>query len=393
MTELPLQPPADPSPRSETFAAIRIQQPIGDIYVCTMSHKIIQKITHFDVRRVLRDSRDVERYLGIQRPLKESRVTEIKKYVTYRDATFPSSIILSVDDAYAQYDEKKREIILSNMKQGDKKPSIAFSNLCRVIDGQHRIAGLEGFDKETFEVPVSLFIGSDISDQAYVFATVNLQQNKVNRSLAFDLFELAKTRSPSKTCHNIAVALDQTKGSPLYRRIKRLGVATEGREKAEETITQATFVTALLPYISADPQGDRDLLLRGKSLPPTPLSDIKKFCLRELFRTERDIEIGRIIEQYFQAVSSRWPHAWKTGGKGLILNRTNGFQALMSIFGKAYNYFEKPGALISSESYLTLFKKVNVKDDHFNVDNFKPGTSGESGLRKLFLEKMGLDNP
>lgn len=392
MTKTITEPPADPSPISKTFPAVRIRQPIGDMYVCTMTHDVIQKITFFDVRRVLQEFRDVERYLGIQRPLRDNRVDEIKKYVNYRDATFPGSIILAVDDSYAQYNEKKREITISNMKEGDVKPSIAFSYLCRVLDGQHRIAGLAGFTGKVFEVPVSLFVGSDIADQAYVFATVNLQQNKVNKSLAFDLFELAKTRSPAKTCHNIAVALDQTSGSPFYRRIKRLGVATAGRAHAEETITQATFVSALLPYISKDPAGDRDILLRGKSPSPASEADALKLCLRDLFLSGHDKEIGKILEQYFVAVAERWPVAWSVGGKGLILNRTNGFQALMSIFGRLYNSFNRPSQLVSSAQYLSRLKQVDVDDNYFNVDNFKPGTSGESGLKRLFVTKLKLGN-
>ena len=62
-----------------------------------------------------------------------------------------------------------------------------------------------------FDILVSLFVGSDIADQAHVFATVNLEQTKVGKSLAIDLFELARTRSPIKTCHNVAVALDTTR--------------------------------------------------------------------------------------------------------------------------------------------------------------------------------------
>ena len=106
-------------------------------------------------------------------------------------------------------------------------------------------------------------MGTDIAEQAQIFSTVNLEQTKVNRSLAYDLFALAKSRSPQKTCHNVVVALDQDKTSPFYQRIKRLGANTEGRYG--ETITQATFVEALQKYISADPKGDRDVLLRGKS--------------------------------------------------------------------------------------------------------------------------------
>lgn len=388
---LPLPLPVDDAKISQTFPAIRIKQPIGDIYVCTMDHNILQRITFFDVRRTLRESRDFERYLGIQRPVNEKRIADLSKYVNFRDATFPSSVILAVEEEYATYDEAKHQIVLSNTKRGEKKPSVAFRNLCRVLDGQHRIAGLESFTGINFEMPVSLFVGSDISDQAYVFATVNLEQNKVNKSLAYDLYELAKSRSPVKTCHNIAVQLDREKNSPFFHRIKRLGVTTEGRNSFEETIAQATFVEALVPYISNEPKLDRDLLLRGAKLSKPDVKEEARLCLRNLFIQEEDVKIGKIVEQYFIAVSSRWPKAWNSGGKGFILNRTNGFRALMKVFGKAYNFVANPGDYVPAAKYGTLFDLVKVKDDYFNVNNFKPGSSGEADLRRLFEVSMGLD--
>ena len=68
-----------------------------------------------------------------------------------------------------------------------------------MIDGQHRIAGLYKYEGEVgFDINVTIFVGTDIADQAQIFSTVNLEQTKVNRSLAYDLFALAHSRSPKK---------------------------------------------------------------------------------------------------------------------------------------------------------------------------------------------------
>src|SRR5689334_4192280 len=221
--------PVDKDVVVKKIRAFKARQPIGDIFFAKIDSILIQQMTWFDVRRRIQKERDVEKYLGIQRPLNGRRVDDLKQYVNFIDATFPTSIILAVESDYVSYDERRQELTFSNTRRGNEKPDIAFRNLFRVIDGQHRIAGLEGFTGESFDVLVSIFVGSDIADQAHVFATVNLEQTKVSKSLAIDLFELARTRSPIKTCHNIAIALDTTKGSPFWHRIKRLGVATEGR--------------------------------------------------------------------------------------------------------------------------------------------------------------------
>lgn len=378
--------PADEAVIEHTFNAVRVRQPIGDIIVGSIDAELIQKITFFDVRRVLKEERDIERYLGIQRPLIEKRVTELRKYVNFLDATFPTSIIVAVDSDYARYDSENFLMTLSNTKPGDDGPSIAIRSLCRVIDGQHRIEGLRGFEGECFEVPVSVFVGSDIADQAYVFATVNLEQTKVNKSLALDLYDLAKTRSPYKTCHNIAVALDTKEGSPFYRRIKRLGVTTEGR--VGELLAQATVVNGIIDYISEDPKIDRDQLLRGKALERAFGDENEKRCFRNLFIDGEDVKIGKIIEQYFLAVEDRWRVAWNFGGKGLVLNRTNGFRALMSIFGLLYNHVAAPGEYVTKETFKEQFDKVDAEDNAFSTDNFKPGSSGEAALRQFLISHI-----
>jgi DGQHR domain-containing protein len=181
----------DPDPIEHSFPCIRASQPIGDIFVAAIPFKVLIRISHFDVRRVLQEDRDVERYLGIQRPLEDKRVKSLSAYVNYKDASFPTSIILAVDEDFANFNEKTSVMTVSNIRVGERKPSIAIAQLARVLDGQHRIAGLTAFEGDTFDVPVTIFIGADIADQAHIFATVNLEQTKVHKSLVYDLFSLA----------------------------------------------------------------------------------------------------------------------------------------------------------------------------------------------------------
>lgn len=381
----------DPDKIERRFKALRVRQPIGDIFVASVDQKSIQEITFFDVRRRLQEQRDIEKYLGIQRPLNEGRVRELHQYVNFIDATFPGTIIVSVENDYARYDEDAGEIVISNTKVGETKPSIPIRKLGRVIDGQHRIAGLEGFKSEGgkhFDVMVSFFVGSDISDQAYVFATVNLEQTKVNKSLAYDLFELARSRSPFKTCHNIAVALDQLPTSPFHKKIKRLGTSEDGR--GAETLTQATFVNGFVNYISDDPKSDRDAILRGKNLPPPTVKETQKLVFRGLFVSGEDIKIGKIYEEYFQAVKEKWPTAWDYTGTGIMLSRTNGYRALSSIFGRVYRSVARPGDMVGRREFRRMFDRINLEWHDFNTDRFKPGSSGEGELRRLLITQMSL---
>ena len=376
----------DPDVIAIEIDALRVTQPIGDLFVARIEHDILCKISYFDVRRVMREHRDVERYLGIQRPLSLKRVDDLEKYVNFLDATFPSSIILAIDDEYASYDERNKKLTLRNTREGEKSPSIPISSIARVLDGQHRIAGLEKFAGPAFGLPVTIFVGSDIADQAYIFSTVNLEQTKVSKSLVYDLFELAETRSPQKTCHNIAVALDRDEKGPFYQRIKRLGFATTDRKF--ETLTQATFVEGLMPLISTDPKKDRDRMLRGDRLEKITREEGSKLIFRNLFIDERDVTIGKIVGNYFDAVRQRWEKAWDFRGQGWMLNKTNGFRALMRLLPRAYLYFGVPGDLISKQKFYELFRRVEVADSYFTVERFKPGTSGETDLFRFLNDSM-----
>lgn len=333
--------------------------------------------------------RDIETYLGIQRPLNRDRVTQLQSYVRTVDACFPTAVILAIESRCASFDPDTNTLTLRNVPNPeDGFEPVFYRNIAKVLDGQHRIAGLIDYPKEDFEVNVSIFIDIDIEDQAYIFSTVNLAQTKVNRSLAYDLSELAKTRSPQKTCHNIAVALDQLASSPLHKRIKRLGTATPGRR--DELLTQATFVEALMPFISAVPSIDRDILKRGDRLSLPSQAEIERHPLRPLFVSGEDMKIADVLFRYFSAVRSRWPEAWNVNERGMILNRTNGFRALMRtllLICRAIKAHEKlPDEAVFDE----LFSKVKIDDTDFNVENFKPGTSGESLLHKKLIDDMEL---
>jgi DGQHR domain-containing protein len=379
----------DPDPIEYEFSCIRASQPIGDIFVASIPFKTLIRISYFDVRRVLQEDRDVERYLGIQRPLEDKRVRSLSDYVNYKDASFPTSIILAIEEDYAVFNDKKNTMKVSNKRADENSPSIAIGHLARVLDGQHRIAGLSAFRGSTFDVPVTIFVGADISDQAHIFATVNLEQTKVQKSLVYDLFSLARTRSPQKTCHNIAVALDRDKKGPLHSRIKRLGFATEGR--LFEPITQATFVEALIPYLSAAPKRDRDDLLRNKPLEKFSGDQLFRMPLRNLFVAEKDLEITEIISNYFDAVRKKWPVAWDEHGRGMMLNRTNGFKALMRYFRLAYLAVAAPGEVPSMQKfYDRVFRPMELTDDDFTVENFVPGTGGEARLFRVLRGEEAL---
>ena len=385
------------SNRGIEFPVMRISQPIGDFYVGKMSAKDLVDISWFDIRRLSGDS-DLDQYLGIQRRVSSTRVSEIAKYVRLSDATFPTAVILAVEGRCTEiqsieYGDLPGTFFIMNLsnKTGDLDDdnTILFRGIARVLDGQHRIIGLKesGLQLETFHVNVCIFVDADIADQASIFATVNLAQTKVNRSLVYDLLSYSRARSPERTCHTVTVNLDRTEKSPFYRRIKRLGVSTEGR--FGEVLTQATVVKAMLPYISIDVLKDRDIGKRKGRWQADENFDKEMLIFRKWFVEEKDEEIAKQIMHFFEAVRRRWPTAWQSTDKGNMLPRTNGFRALMSFLRPAYNEL-RDGEFVKMSIFLELLQSVKLKDRDFNTQNYKPGSSGERALYHHLMEQTDL---
>ena len=371
-------------PTEIEFPAFKIRQPIGELFVGRMTAPEVVSVAYADVREMQKN--ELDRYIGINRRLATNRVDELTRYVGSYDATFPTSIILAVPEENARFEEERGVLSLQATEE------IALERVGKIIDGQHRIAGLRAVPDDTdFEVCVAIFVGADIATQANVFATVNLAQTKVNRSLAYDLLEYENSRSPQKAAHNIAVALDQLEESPFYRRIKRLGTATAGRKG--ETLTQAVVVEKLLDLMTDNMMADRDSLLRKIGLERPTVDQLRARPFRGLFVQRKDEQIARIVLRFFCAVRRRWPKSWdEIDRRGNTLPKTNGFRALMRFLKPAYLQVvgDDIGAVPMESDFASILNAVDLNDEDFNLTTFPPGTSGEAGLFR-FLQ-VALEN-
>lgn len=359
------------------FPCLQVAQPIGTFYVGVMNFNQLTFISYSDVRRI--EMREVEQFVGIERPLNEDRVAELRRYVKTIDASFPTSVILAVSSENAEYNENTGVMRIA------KKIDIA-----KIIDGQHRIAGLINYEGPPFQMNVTLFVDMDLEDQALLFAIINLKQTKVGKSLAYDLYEFAVSRSPQKSCHNIAKLLNYEASSPLKGRIKILGRATG---KPFEFLTQAAVVEQLIKYVSPDPMRDRDLVKRRKKLErATPTEEkVNQMVFRNMWLDDRDDDIALVLYRYFTAVANRWPKAWNTKETGFLLNRTTGFVALMRLLPFAYLAVCKPGQVPPQSEFEKLFAKSKMNDDVFTKDEFVPGSTGQKNLFNAFKVELGLN--
>jgi DGQHR domain-containing protein len=380
------------------FRCLEIEQPIGIFYIGKIQWEDLLFICYSDIRRIEKEEKnEIESYFGIQRDLSSKRINDIAQYINNIDATFPSSIILSVNSLY--YFDDAKETSYKNVLYDEERGIMKLrkdSNVAKIIDGQHRVYGLKkGYEKslkpEKFEFNVTIFIDMDLDDQSMVFATINKAQTKVNKSLVYDLFEFAKTKSPQRTSHNIVRLLNAEDGSPFKDKIKILGKADDA---SRETITQATLVESILEYISENPMKDRDVLKRNGKLELLNSNDkqdmmiLKRRIFRNLFIENKDEVIAAIVWNYFLAVKNRWPEAWDNSQ--LILSKSTGIVALMKFLRPVYEHLNSSGKAFNLPEFEKIFSNVLIDDADFNTQKYLPGGSGQSALLKDLRMKAGI---
>lgn len=342
---------------------LKVSQPIGTFYLTSIPAVDLVKFVEVKSRGDYPD--------GVQRQESALRIKEITRYCSNSDATFPTSIIVSVNaDAEVSIDNK---YIIFNEDTiiGD------------VIDGQHRLKGLMGSkDINKFELPVVFMFDLEAYQKAYVFSTINSKQTKVNMSLIYDLFALSIDRSPYKTCHEIARAFNQESNSPFYNRLKMLGVKEKDQKLA--TLSQGTFVKYLLPLISKKPDEDTTLIKEEKTL-----KEDSKCPLRDYFIKENDTVIYKILMNYFKAVQNVFKDEWEKPDE-YILSKSIGFGALIGLFSELYTKGVNEGVL-DLGFFTEQFKKIRSKlSKPITSDNYGSNEQARASLTKDLIDAYKL---
>ena len=73
-----------------------------------------------------------------------------------------------------------------------------------------------------------------------------------------------------------------------------------------------------------------------------------------------------------------------------MLNKKIGFKALMRFLRDVYLNKTSPGGVPKKNEFLDVLKRIKIKDHEFNIENFRPGTSGESLLYRRLQSESRL---
>lgn len=292
-----------------------------------------------------------------QRRVNEDRVKEIKKFIfdsildEYKNRSvsviFPTALLLAVNSDVKIDPDKP--IPLGELLDGGK--------LFFIVDGQHRLYSMMQLYKdvtnpsllqgllpeneivrrylESYRFNCTILLNFDLWEQAKIFADVNFNQKKVDRSLYYSIYGMNYTNDPEKLrnnyifiAHQLVKYLNSSDNSPLKGMVRMLG-------NGKGVISQAFFADALIRHI----RSPRGIWFVDSSLDKT--RGRYKYMAKEIIT-------------FFTAIKNQLPEYWPSGTEQKsILLKTTGLGALVRLMGLIHqNYLsdEVIAALDNNES-------------------------------------------
>jgi DGQHR domain-containing protein len=364
----------------------------------------------------------------IQREIEPSRVKKIADFlIEDPEATFPTNLVLHIPKEVIEEQKEHKNFVEITLKDRvfDELKKTSGDVYITIIDGQHRIKGIEialdrikseietlsktlrtgvktesDFlekklkdrtqrlkDLEDIELVVSFFIDKTIEYQAMIFSTINRTQKRVSQSLVYDLFGLNTNDSPHKTAIQVIISLNGHKSSPFYKRIKFYG----GDYSSENSppLSQATMAKSIVNLISENlRESERDRYRTRKELNSRSAGSNKFLPFRKYYASNKDSVISDIMFYYFSSVRNTFKDEngnslWNMGQTGKpenILHTTVGYDSLLRIL---VDILQDQNIEITSTEH---FEKYLKKCENLKLNNTIRYPFNNKGKKILYLD-------
>lgn len=382
------------------ISAIKVHQPLGDFYIAKIPAGDLMSISTSSVARYNKDGK----LKGSQRQLDISRLKLIANFIKSEEMSFPTSILLAAnvnsEGAIIEQPNKRWKVTqTSTLDVYEIEIPDGISSI--VIDGQHRLNAFN-YTEDAYrkiEVVCSIFLDLPNPYQAYLFATINGNQKRVDKSLALELFgydvedKPTETWSPEKLAVYLTRNFNFKSDSPLFQRIKLAPLFTDietSVDKSKWLLSTAAMVEGIMLLISSNPQMDRDYLAMKHSIwsKANTRADLKRLrddkkrdnsVLRSLYLENRDKEIYDIIERYFHAVNDI---LWKEPNKDSVIFKTIGIAVLFDLLKLI---LKRDKSQPSYHSYIQQIADVDYKSSYFSLSG-----GGKTKLKRILKYKLGF---
>lgn len=383
--------------------ALRVQQPLGEFFVVSINAATLRSITYMDATRISGVDRKSFLYslLGAQRESSPRRAKQIAKYINTVEAAFPNSIILAanyVNDGELQEDENKRWRAERDSNSLWQIVIPSSDKMASIIDGQHRLLGFDycSEERKSMELVCAVYIDLPHPYQAYLFATININQRKVDKSLAYEQFgynlddEGRGGWAPDKLAVYFTRKLNIDPNSPIHRRIRIAPLNAEAVFSSDENpdwiVSTACIVEGLARLMSKNPKADRDMLHahflinRKRKLLPGDGSP-----LRSLYLDEQDEEIYKRIEHLFALASSI---LWNDAKPSSYIHKTIGIQAIFDVYRACFEESDANGAENKLSIAFEAARRIDFSDPFYQASG-----KGRVRVKNTILLCGGLITP
>lgn len=373
----------------------------------------------------------------VQRKVETSRVNKIADFlINDPEATFPTNIVLGIPLSMIESQNTKDGIVeislddrvvdqIKSAKEGNKNADIYIT----IIDGQHRIRGIEVAIERlqekianntsslaasklesllNIELAVSYFIDKSLEYHAMIFSTINRTQKRVSQDLVYSLFGLSSDDTPYKTALEVTLALNAHPKSPFYHRIKLYG--GEYDKRMSPPLSQATMIKSIVGFISESlRESENDKYRKRKDLKKQKGQKFLPF--RSFYANNQDYLISDCLFYFFSSIQSHFPQYWLYDGKSKpqnILQSTVGYEALLLLLVEIIKkenltFFEHD----TFDKYVLLLNHISFADtDHFPMSTkgrkilyltmsmavFPPTATNDKRISKLETERSSLNS-
>lgn len=383
--------------------AIKVSQPLGDFFITKIKAEDLLAVSFSEELQYIDENGKLK---GSQRKTDAKRLEEIAKYIDSVEMSFPNSVILAAN--YTEEGEVLSEDIEDRwiLKQVGKEIFEIWIplklKLAAIIDGQHRINAFR-FSKVTdrlgTEIPCSIFFDLPNSYQAFLFATVNGNQRKVDRSLALEQFGFNVEDEPRKswTPEKLAVYYSRKlniKDTPFHHHIRVAprddNYLVSSASKPDWFVSTSTIVDGINQLITKNAKRDRvemqqELLFKSRSR--KLIENIKDDSpLRLLYlkgEESSDEQIYQVVVDFFTQIKN---YIWDHNPLESYIVKTIGVQASFDFLKQILIRFNQ---LTNNDftSFIIPFQRVNFSDPFFQ----QASGIGRARIRNLMYIANGWD--
>ena len=370
--------------------AVKVVQPLGIFYSVMLPADKLEKIVY--VARAKYKSTGIFDKIfspieGTQRPTDLKRERDIANYINTSESALPNAIILGANiNKNGNLVRQEKRWYIKEVADGFYKLIIPTEEeLASVIDGQHRLYGCLASERRGFELVCSVYLDIPAPYHAFIFATINANQKKVDRSLAYDLYgfgldsEKQDTWSPEKLAVYIVrklAAKSTMKGKII------LGAQSEEDESG--VVSLAAMVGGILKLFSANPKRDRDEVLyhKNSSGRETLIAKTNSPPLRQKYIDGQDEYIERMVFDFVRDVTEI---VMSSQDKNSFIIKTVGYQALFSYLKSELMRSKGVYNADKIQKDLEVISKVDFTLPFYNASGM-----GESRIRNSILLVLGM---